>query len=230
MALAGAIKVATSGSAAFALSQDSSLSNKWEQCQQHRAVCMGAKPSTANLLSNSIAGEKAALSATRVAAPARRTRRDVCRAVAAQDVKSAESETATGDKVKYSFVVANAKFMLWEEEDFVELMKERLRYYEEQNRELDFWLVYEPEFLEDLPDITKRLGRPAVALVSRDATWITFMKLRLDRVLKGEFEASANAAEALKGEAPKADFKRPEPWTAPYSKYEDKWWEPFLPK
>lgn len=57
-----------------------------------------------------------------------------------------------------------------------------------------------------------------------------FMKLRLDRVLKGEFEASSDASVALKGEQPKADFKRPEPWTAPYKKYEDKWWEPFLPK
>lgn len=56
------------------------------------------------------------------------------------------------------------------------------------------------------------------------------MKLRLDRVLRGEFEGSANSSEALKGEQPKADFKRPEPWTAPYKKYEDKWWEPFLPK
>jgi hypothetical protein len=75
--------------------------------------------------------------------------------------------------VKYHFVVANAKFMLWEEEHFVELMKERLRYYGEQNRELDFWIVYEPEFLNDFPDLTKKLGRPAVALVSRDSTWIT---------------------------------------------------------
>jgi len=217
-------------SAAFALSQDSALSAKGGQCQQQRALCVEAKPLTVNLLSSSIAGEKAALSATRPVGPARRTRRDFCRAVAAQDVKSAESETATGDKVKYTFIVANAKFMLWEEEHFVELMKERLRFYGEQNKELDFWIVYEPEFLKDFPDITKRLGRPAVALVSRDATWITFMKLRLDRVLKGDFEASANAAEALKGKTPKADFKRPEPWTAPYSKYEDKWWEPFLPK
>jgi hypothetical protein len=56
------------------------------------------------------------------------------------------------------------------------------------------------------------------------------MKLRLDRVLKGEFEASSDPSVALKGEQPKADFKRPEPWTAPYKKYEDKWWEPFLPK
>lgn len=74
--------------------------------------------------------------------------------------------------------------------------------------------------------------RKQVFVVSRLESLLPrrFMKLRLDRVLKGEFEASANAAEALKGETPKADFKRPEPWTAPYSKYEDKWWEPFLPK
>jgi len=191
---------------------------------------MAVKPVHASVSSSAIIGAKTAISAPSLVRPTHRTRKSICKAVAAQDVQASGTATAAGDKVKYHFVVANAKFMLWEEEHFVELMKERLRYYGEQNRELDFWIVYEPEFLNDFPDLTKKLGRPAVALVSRDPTWITFMKLRLDRVLKGEFEASSDASVALKGEQPKADFKRPEPWTAPYKKYEDKWWEPFLPK
>lgn len=69
--------------------------------------------------------------------------------------------------------MANAKFMLDDEEHFQELMKERLRYFGEQKKEQDFWLVIEPEFLAKYPDIASRLGRPAVALVSTDATWIT---------------------------------------------------------
>lgn len=74
---------------------------------------------------------------------------------------------------KYYFVVANAKFMLDEEEHFKELMSERIRLYGERNREQDFWLVIEPKFLDNFPNITKRLKRPAVALVSTNGPWIT---------------------------------------------------------
>jgi len=69
--------------------------------------------------------------------------------------------------------VANAKFMLDEEEHFQEQLKERKRWLEEQGRPVDFWLLYEPKFLDSFPDVTKRLSRPAVALVSTDSTWIT---------------------------------------------------------
>jgi len=74
---------------------------------------------------------------------------------------------------KYYFVVANAKFMLDEEEHFKELLFERLRNYGERNKEQDFWLVIEPKFLDKFPNITKRLKRPAVALVSTNGTWMT---------------------------------------------------------
>ena len=74
---------------------------------------------------------------------------------------------------KYHFVVANAKFMLDEEEHFKELLFERLRLYGEREKEQDFWLVIEPKFLDKFPAITKRLRRPAVALVSTNGPWIT---------------------------------------------------------
>lgn len=74
---------------------------------------------------------------------------------------------------RYYFVVANAKFMLDEEEHFKELLSERLRLYGERNKEQDFWLVIEPKFLDKFPNITKRLRRPAVALVSTNGPWIT---------------------------------------------------------
>lgn len=70
-------------------------------------------------------------------------------------------------------MVANAKFMLDEEEHFQEQMYEKLRMYGERNKEVDFWLVIEPKFLDKFPNVTKRLKRPAVALVSTDANWIT---------------------------------------------------------
>lgn len=72
-------------------------------------------------------------------------------------------------------MVANAKFMLDEEEHFKELLFERLRNYGERNKERDFWLVVESKFLDKFPEITGRLRRPAVALVSTNAAWITYL-------------------------------------------------------
>ncbi|KAM7256229.1 hypothetical protein ACFE04_011970 [Oxalis oulophora] len=152
-------------------------------------------------------------------------------AVAATDSDQLSSSSDSPDKQqpnKYHFVVANAKFMLDEEEHFKELLYERLRYFGERNRDQDFWLVIEPKFLDKFPDITKRLGRPAVALVSTDATWITYMKLRLDRVLSASYEAE-NVEEALASNPTNIEFEKPANWVAPYKKYEYGWWETFLP-
>lgn len=147
--------------------------------------------------------------------------------VVAKEAQLASTELDQKRKTKYHYLVANAKFMLDEEEHFNELMCERLRNYEERNKEVDFWLVIEPKFLDKFPDVTKRLRRPAVALVSTNGTWITFMKLRLDRVLEGEFEAET-LEEALSSNPVELNFGKPEKWTAPYSKYEYGWWKPFL--
>ncbi|WVZ56811.1 hypothetical protein U9M48_007288 [Paspalum notatum var. saurae] len=128
----------------------------------------------------------------------------------------------------YHFLVANAKFMLDEEEHFQEQLAEKLRLYGERGMEQDFWLVVEPKFLDRFPNITKRLKRPAVALVSTDGNWITFMKLRLDRVLQDQFDAES-VEEALASNPVELKFDKPEKWTAPYPKYEFGWWKPFLP-
>lgn len=40
--------------------------------------------------------------------------------------------------------------------------------------------------------LSRQVARPCAALVSTNLTWIKFMQLRLDRVLKGEFEASGS--------------------------------------
>lgn len=150
-------------------------------------------------------------------------------AVAAVDSDGVTSSNAAENEQpkKYYFVVANAKFMLDEEEHFKELLSERLRLYEERNKEQDFWLVIEPKFLDKFPNITKRLKRPAVALVSTNGPWITFMKLRLDRVLSESYEAES-LEKALASNPTDLQFEKPEKWVAPYPKYEFGWWEPFL--
>jgi len=56
-----------------------------------------------------------------------------------------------------------------------------------------------------------------------------FMKLRLDRVLKGELTVDS-PEEVLAGKLTTVEFERPAKWIAPYPKYEGDWWTPFLYK
>jgi hypothetical protein len=90
----------------------------------------------------------------------------------------------------YYYAVASAKFLL-EEEPLEEVLKERRRHYQEQEQEIDFWLVKSPAFLEapELAEVKARCPQPAAALVSTNKTFITWLKLRLEYVATGEFEA-----------------------------------------
>ncbi|EAR18884.1 MgPME-cyclase complex family protein [Synechococcus sp. W2B2] len=93
----------------------------------------------------------------------------------------------------YHFVAASERF-LTEEEPLEEVLKERRRHYAEEGREIDFWLVRRPAFLSspELSVVKKEVPEPSAAVVSTDATFITFMKLRLEFVLEGRFEAPTN--------------------------------------
>ena len=76
------------------------------------------------------------------------------------------------------FVAASARF-LTEEEPLDEVLKERRRHYGEQGKEIDFWLVRNPSFLNapELSEIKAKVPSPSAAVVSTDSTFITFMKL-----------------------------------------------------
>jgi hypothetical protein len=102
------------------------------------------------------------------------------------------------------FFVAGSELFLIEQEPLEELLKERRRYYGEQGKEVDFWLVRRPAFLEsaDLTEQAAAVPRPAAAVISTDARFIDFMKLRLESVLKGSFSApSATIPDPLAGSA-----------------------------
>jgi hypothetical protein len=94
----------------------------------------------------------------------------------------------------YYYVAASQKFLL-EEEPLEEVLKERTRHYGEQNKEVDFWLVKQPAFLEapELAAANAQCPKPAVAIVSTNKQFITWLKLRLEFVLTGEFEAPSAA-------------------------------------
>lgn len=99
----------------------------------------------------------------------------------------------------YYYVVASQRFLL-EEEPFDEVLKERHRHYQSQEKEIDFWLIRQPAFLEapELAEVKLSCPQPAVAVVSTDKTFVTWLKLRLEYVAIGEFDApSATVPDAL---------------------------------
>ena len=117
-------------------------------------------------------------------------------------------------------------------ESMAEQLRERVRFFREIGRDVDFYLVPNPTWLDTtFAAQGKQVQRPCIALVSTDAVWITFMKLRLDRVLKVNL-AGMPEAEVLRSGGPIPAFAKPltDKWTAPYSRYAAGWWEVFYPK
>ena len=90
----------------------------------------------------------------------------------------------------YHFVAASERF-LTVEEPLEEVLRERQRNYTETGKTIDFWLVRQPSFLAapELAELKATIPQPAAAVVSTDPTFITFLKLRLEYVVVGTFEA-----------------------------------------
>ena len=89
----------------------------------------------------------------------------------------------------YFFIAASEKF-LTVEEPIEEILKERMRNYKENNKEIDFWLLKNPSFLQTTKfvDLKGKIPSPPAAILSTDKKFITFLKLRLEFVAVGEFE------------------------------------------
>jgi hypothetical protein len=99
----------------------------------------------------------------------------------------------------YHYILASQNFLL-EEEPLAEVLKERTRNYHEQEKAIDFWLVKQPAFIEapEMAAIKAKCPQPCVAVISTNAQFITWLKLRLEYVLVGEFTApSATIPEPL---------------------------------
>jgi hypothetical protein len=90
----------------------------------------------------------------------------------------------------YYYVLASQKYML-EDEPTEEVLKERTRHYHEQEKAIDFWLIHQPAFLEapEMASLKATCPQPAVAIVSTNAQFITWLKLRLEYVATGDFQA-----------------------------------------
>ncbi|HEY9650075.1 MAG TPA: MgPME-cyclase complex family protein [Coleofasciculaceae cyanobacterium] len=94
----------------------------------------------------------------------------------------------------YYYVLASQRFLL-EEEPFEEVLRERTRNYHEQEKEIDFWLVKQPAFLEapEMAQVKKECPQPSVAVISTNSQFITWLKLRLEFVKTGEFQAPSES-------------------------------------
>ncbi len=106
----------------------------------------------------------------------------------------------------YHYILASKKFLM-EEEPLEEVLRERTRNYQEKEKEIDFWLVEQPAFL-DAPALAahkQKCPQPAAAIISTDPQLITWLKLRLEYVLTGQFEApSASIPDPLASLVPSA--------------------------
>lgn len=94
----------------------------------------------------------------------------------------------------YHYVLASQRFLL-EEEPFEEVLEERRDRYRERGQEIDFWLVKQPAFLEapEMAEIKAKCPQPSVAVISTNPQFIDWLKLRLEYVIRGEFQAPSSA-------------------------------------
>ncbi len=103
----------------------------------------------------------------------------------------------------YYFILASQSFLDGEALD--EVLKERTRYYREQEKEIDFWFVHQPAFLEapDMAALKAQCPQPAAAVISTNPQFINWLKLRLEFVITGEFQApSETIPQAIASLAP----------------------------
>ena len=93
----------------------------------------------------------------------------------------------------YYYVAASQKFLL-EEEPFEEVIQERIRNYKERNKEIDFWFVKQPAFLDapEMADVKAKIPQPCAAVITTDKKLATWLKLRLEYVVTGTFEAPSD--------------------------------------
>lgn len=93
----------------------------------------------------------------------------------------------------YYYLVASQHFLI-EEEPLEEVLRERTRDYHEKEKEIDFWLIKQPAFLEapEMAEINKKCPQPAAAIISTNPQFITWLKLRLEFVATGEFQAPSD--------------------------------------
>ncbi|MDX2253941.1 MAG: DUF2488 family protein [Pseudanabaenaceae cyanobacterium bins.39] len=104
------------------------------------------------------------------------------------------------DSQKYYFVAASRKYLCEDEgKPLGETLSERRRNFEARGKEINFWLIEQPAFLElpELAAVKRQIPQPAAAIVTTDVNTMRWLKLRLEFVVTGEFQTSAALPDPL---------------------------------
>lgn len=94
---------------------------------------------------------------------------------------------------QYYFAIASQNFLM-KEEPIEEILRERKDYYIRTKKEIDFWLVTNPNFiyLEKFEQLRTQLTKTSVAIISLDKKFIQWLKLRIGFVATGNFESQSH--------------------------------------
>ena len=95
------------------------------------------------------------------------------------------------EPIKYYFILASENF-LFKQEPLEEIFRERVQNYNKKKKLLNFWIVKNPTFLTNLgyKEIINDIPKNSIAIVSTEKTFITWLKLRLNNVIIGNFNMS----------------------------------------
>lgn len=88
----------------------------------------------------------------------------------------------------YYFALASVNF-LTNEEPVEEILRERTNYYNSINKDIDFWLISNPDFIKSNIIFSQQQPVPYAAIISLDKDFIQWLKLRLIFVIIGEFKS-----------------------------------------
>nr|YP_009244142.1 hypothetical protein Gele_134 [Gelidium elegans]AMK96384.1 hypothetical protein Gele_134 [Gelidium elegans] len=88
----------------------------------------------------------------------------------------------------YYFALASVNF-LTNEEPVEEILRERTNYYNSINKDIDFWLIRNPDFIKSNIILNQQQAVPYAAIISLDKDFIQWLKLRLIFVMIGEFKS-----------------------------------------
>nr|YP_009394879.1 hypothetical protein [Polysiphonia stricta]ARW63441.1 hypothetical protein [Polysiphonia stricta] len=92
----------------------------------------------------------------------------------------------------YHFAIASQNFFL-DQEPIEEILRERMQYYKSCNKDIDFWFVLNPHFLNVLEAdvISSDIKHSLAAIVSLDKQFIQWLKLRVVFIHTGKFQSQS---------------------------------------
>nr|YP_009369981.1 conserved hypothetical plastid protein [Boldia erythrosiphon]ARO90669.1 conserved hypothetical plastid protein [Boldia erythrosiphon] len=90
--------------------------------------------------------------------------------------------------ISYYFAAASKRFLLLEE-PLEEILRERISYYQLNNKALDFWLIDSTNLTQnvDISLLQQKLNEPIIMIVSTSYSFIVWLRLRVIYVYTGQF-------------------------------------------